>query len=213
MVHIPKEHYSLEQVVENCIIIADQIIASYEELGSHEINILYIKNGGSLPGEFIGHILAKKGYKINLYDPHYWRYNENGEGEEIRVKKDLTNIQKEQIAASVNNGNLTIILDELADKGDTLKYARDSVMTYKSVEEEMFNNYVFTGVICRKPVFAALPDDSPLKKSLKFCAVPNAPDKWLTFPWEKESIHYDKSIAKIVYKTPERLREFVKTLA
>ena len=208
-----KKHYSLERVVAGCSVIAGQIAEVYNKLGSDEINILYIKNGGSLPGEILGHMLTERGFFVNLYSPHYGRYDESGFGGKIEIKKDLSRLDKIMIAKSINRDNLAIHLDELADKGETLEFAREDIKGYGNIDEEKFSNYVFTAVLCRKPDFAALPDNNPLKASLKFCAYPDAPNRWLTFPWEKDSKFYRKKIANLVYNAPvSELREFAGTL-
>ncbi|MFH2021174.1 MAG: hypothetical protein ABIJ34_07175 [archaeon] len=218
-------HRSLTDVVADCYDVALQIAKRADETGSKEINLFYLRNGGTFPGETVFLILTEiLGYNVKTYTPQYEKYGEGRVGKKAMLNKAtaLTIEQKKEVVNGINKGNLTVILDELIDQGTTMHQAFEDISVYDkevglTYDQNMLSTMLFGAVLNRKtPYRFGVRRDHPLKKRiLQMHSSFDAPPSWLTFPWETESSHYDSNLDKMIYHSGgnlEPLREYIRPL-
>ncbi len=218
-----KIHLTLNEIVDHCYDLANKIATEADKLKSKEINLIYLKNGGTFPGEAVYLILTQMGYNVNTYSPHYGRYGNKHEGAppQLMENGDLSDEQKIAIVKSVNTGNLTLILDELIDEGATMVKAWEDVGLYDTISgaekynPSKFKKFVWGAVLNRKtPYFSISKKKKIIKEKFVRFHANDPPEGWLTFPWEEESIYYKDhlDLKNLIYEKPTNisaLREYI----
>jgi hypoxanthine phosphoribosyltransferase len=206
---------SLDDVINDCVTLADKLEQKAQELNSQDINVVYIKNGGTFPGEFVSYILGLRGYNVTNYAPHYHRYK-GTEGGNVEVIKDITKEEEIKLRESINKGTFTVILDELIDDGLTMEFAMNRFKGIPGLDKEKFEKYVHGAVMHRKPKFLTRNKEDEVVKFTDIYVRDYSPDKysvdmWLVYPWEREHAHFFQKLHNLIYEKPvEKLRKWIR---